>query len=88
MKQNVPVDEMIAKMFVMIADIKAHMATSDDVVDLKNDLDQIRTILDRHTDMLDRDELERLALTKQVDRHQDWIDRASSRLDVAADYVS
>ena len=39
-------------------------------------------ILDRQGGMLDTDETERLALNKQVNRHEDWITRAAPKVSV------
>lgn len=39
--------------------------------------DKVYRILDHHTELLDRDESEWLVLSKQVDRHNDWIERAA-----------
>lgn len=86
MKQQVSTDDVILKMFAMIEEMRLEMATKDDIASVREDIDKIRTILDHHTDMLDRDELERQALGKQVGRQQDWIDRAGAQLDVAVDY--
>lgn len=44
--------------------------------------DGLYTILDQHTAMLDKDESERLALNKQVDRHEDWIERSSKKIGI------
>lgn len=50
--------------------------------ELNQKIDNIYTILDRQTGMLDTDETERLALSKQVDRHDDWIERAAPKVGV------
>jgi hypothetical protein len=44
--------------------------------------DHVYRILDRQGAMLDTDETERLALNKQVNRHEDWITRAAPKVDV------
>lgn len=68
--------------------IKSNMATQDDIAKVheematKEDTNHILNILDKHTDMLDTDELERLALSKQVDRLQDWAERSASKIGV------
>ncbi len=61
------------------AKVREEMAT-------KKDMDKVLTILDRHTGMLDTDELERLALSKQVDRLQDWAERTAPKVGVPIHY--
>ncbi len=68
--------------------IKHNMATQNDIAKVredmatKEDIDHVLNVLDKHTEMLDTDELERLALSKQVDRLQDWAERAAPKIGV------
>lgn len=75
-------DEQFSKLMDQFQKIDSRF---DDLqVDMDTKFDQIRTILDTHTGLLDTDELERLALQKQVERHQAWIDTVSPKLSVSA----
>ena len=75
-------DEQFSKLMDQFQKIDSRF---DDLqVDMDTKFDQIRTILDTHTGLLDTDELERLALQKQVERHQVWIDTVSPTLSVSA----
>lgn len=75
-------DEQFSKLMDQFQKIDSRF---DDLqVDVDTKFDQIRTILDTHTGLLDTDELERLALQKQVERHQAWIDTVSPKLSVLA----
>ncbi|MBP7760419.1 hypothetical protein KA093_01340 [Candidatus Saccharibacteria bacterium] len=72
------------KIASMLITMQQNMATKQDVDDIKVSLDTMRNILDTHTGLLDTDELERLALQKQVERHQAWIDTVSPKLSASA----
>jgi hypothetical protein len=61
--------------FATLADLE-RLATKDDT-------DRILTILDGVADRLSDDTTERAALTAQVDRHERWIERASSKTGVS-----
>ena len=67
---------------------RLRIATQDDIAKVredmatKEDINRVLNILDKHTEMLDTDELERLALSKQVDRLQDWAERAAPKIGV------
>ena len=74
--------DQFTKIFLLVQEVKSDMATKQDVTELKEDLNQIRNILDKHTGMLDTDEIERLALSAQVDRLQDWAERSGAKTGV------
>jgi len=74
--------DQFTKLFLLVQEVKSDMATKQDITELKEDLNQIRNILDKHTGMLDTDEIERLALSAQVDRLQDWAERSSAKTGV------
>ncbi|MDO4712664.1 MAG: hypothetical protein Q4B05_02035 [Candidatus Saccharibacteria bacterium] len=61
---------------------ESHEENHAQFAELNQKIDNIYTILDRQTGMLDTDETERLALSKQVDRHDDWIERAAPKVGV------
>lgn len=76
-------DEFSMRMFAEIESIKDRMddmATKDDVRVLS---DRVNNVLDRHSGMLDDDELERLSLGKQVDRHEHWIGKVAPKVGVS-----
>ena len=50
--------------------------------EMRQGFDRVNNVLDQQSVMLDRDETERLALSKQVDRHDDWIERAAKKTGV------
>lgn len=80
-------DELAQKMLTILAGIQEENNRRFSEMDKKFEelhakLDGIYNILDRQTDMLDIDETERLALSKQVDRHDDWIERAAPKVGV------
>lgn len=72
-------DEIILEMYAMMQT----MATKDDlemsIGRVERRLEGIENLLDTHTELLDKDELERLALSAQVSRHDDWIVRAADK---------
>jgi len=70
------------KLFNLVHDVRSDMASKQDVHEIKQSIDEIRTILDKQSDMLDTDETERLALSKQVSRLQDWADRTAPKVNV------
>lgn len=51
--------------------------------ELNRKIDNIYTTLDRQAGMFDTNQTEHLALSKQVDRHDDWIERATLEIGVA-----
>ena len=55
-------------------------ADIDQNVAKKTDVDRILKILDYQSDLLEVDEIERLALTKQVNRLQDWVERTAPKV--------
>ena len=61
---------------------KAHERLDEMNKKFSRKFDGVYNLLDRQTDMLDTDEVERLSLTKQVDRHDDWIERAAPKVGV------
>ncbi len=71
------------KLFNLVHEIRTDMASKQDVSDIKQSIDDIRMTLDKQSTMLDTDETERLALSKQVDRLQDWADRTAPKVGVA-----
>lgn len=74
--------EVILEMYKAIQRIEGRLenfATRDET---DEKFDQILRILDRQGGMLDTDETERLALNKQVNRHEDWITRAAPKVSV------
>ena len=80
--------DQFTKLFLLVQEVKSDMATKQDVTELKEDLNQIRNILDKHTGMLDTDEIERLALSAQVDRLQDWAERSGAKTGVRISQAS
>ena len=50
--------------------------------ELNRKIDNIYTTLDRQASMLDTNQTEHLALSKQVDRHDDCIERATLEIGV------
>lgn len=50
--------------------------------EMREGFDRVNSTLDQQSILLDRDEAERLALSKQVDRHDDWIERAAEKTGV------
>lgn len=75
-------DTSIERLYKKVYDMEDRMATKDDIARLDNNIDQLRSILDKHAGILETDELERLALGKQVLRHDEWITRAAGVIDV------
>ena len=51
--------------------------------ELNRKIDNIYTTLDRQAGMFDTNQTERLAPSKQVDRHDDWIERTTLEIGVA-----
>ncbi len=51
--------------------------------ELNRKIDNIYTTLDRQAGMFDTNQTKRLAPSKQVDRHDDWIERATLEIGVA-----
>lgn len=51
-------------------------------IGVREGFDGVNNVLDQQSVLLDRDETERLALSKQVDRHDDWIERAAEKTGV------
>ena len=50
---------------------------------LNRKIDNVYTTRDRQAGMFDTNQTEHLALSKQVDRHDDWIERATLEIGVA-----
>jgi len=50
--------------------------------ELNRKIDNIYTTLGRQASMLDTNQTKHLALSKQVDRHDDWIERATLEIGV------
>lgn len=72
--------------FQKILKLMQHFDERFDGLEAKIDkeFDEVKNVLDKHTGMLDTDELERLALQKQVDRHEAWIDAAARKLSTSS----
>lgn len=73
-------DDQFLKLFNYMQGMKAEL--SEEIAQVKSDTDEIKNVLDKHTGFLETDEIERLSLGKQVDRHEDWIERAAPKIDV------
>lgn len=73
-------DDQFKKLFRYMQDMRQDMDEAMQGMDKK--LDGIRNVLDSHTGMLDTDEIERLALSAQVDRHDDWIHKAANKIEL------
>ena len=69
-------EKMFSGLEKRVGNIEENMAT-------KKDIDDIMIILDRQSEMLETDELERLALSAQVGRHEDRLDRVEAKLKLA-----
>ncbi|MFZ1812299.1 MAG: hypothetical protein WAU02_02110 [Candidatus Saccharimonadales bacterium] len=50
--------------------------------EMQQGFDRVNMVLDQQSILLDRDEAERLSLSKQVDRHDEWIERAAKHTGV------
>lgn len=50
--------------------------------EIQDEIRGVHNILDMHIGMLKSDELERQSLGVQVSRHDDWIERAATKIDV------
>mgnify|MGYP003590914291 CR=1 FL=1 len=68
------------KSFKHIEEVRADL--KQDISQVHGRIDDVYGILDKHYSLLETDEMERLALSKQVDRHDEWIQRASKKLNV------
>lgn len=68
------------KLFAFLDEFRQEINDKLDESDKK--IDSIYNILDKQTGLMDTDETERLALSKQVDRHEDWISRAAPAVGV------
>ena len=68
------------KSFKHIEEVRADL--KQDISQVHGRIDDVYGILDKHYSPLETDEMERLALSKQVDRHDEWIQRASKKLNV------
>jgi ABC-type dipeptide/oligopeptide/nickel transport system ATPase subunit len=76
-------DEMIAEIYALAVRADAKIDTmQEDMNVLKKDVELVKNVLDRYAGMLDDDEIERIALSKQVDSHEDWIARAAIKTNV------
>lgn len=75
-------DDQFHKLYRLMQQLVDNGATKDDISTLHKKLDDIYTVLDKQSELLDTDETERLALSKQVDRHDDWIERAADNIGV------
>lgn len=73
-------DKLFRYMQAMKTELSGEMA--DLKAELKSDLSSVQSTLDRHSKFLEDDEVERLSLGKQVDRHEDWISRAAPAVNV------
>ena len=82
LSQDMATRKDIAQIYGHVQSLSQEMATKEDIAEIKEDIDHIKNILDQHFGMLDTDETERLALSKQVDRHEDWIIRAAKKTSV------
>lgn len=74
------IDKSLERLYAKVFEMEDNMATKADIARLDHNIDAIRNILDRHSDFLETDELERLSLGKQVSRHEDWIERAAAKI--------
>ncbi len=74
-------DEVILEMYHMMKSIESSMVTKDDIAVVAARLDDIDTLLDKQSELLDRDEIERQALCAQVGRHDDWIANNSPKIE-------
>lgn len=70
--------------------MQQNMATKDDVVGiekLQNDITTVLNILDQHTTLLETHELERHALTAQVERDEEHIAQLAAKAKLKLDYT-
>jgi hypothetical protein len=63
-------------------EIASSKADKSDIDRLKRDVNRVLEHLDALRDNTDADELERGALNLQVDRHEAWIEKASTAIGV------
>lgn len=77
-------DDQFDKLYQTIQGISLTNAAA--IADLEKQMnmrfDEIMRILDKQSALLDVDETERMALSKQVDRHEDWVERAADKVGV------
>ena len=73
------------KMFQYVREMREEMNRQFENTMSKEDGDRILTLLDELHGKTDIDDTERLAMTRQLDRHEDWIEKASVKLGVKYD---
>lgn len=78
------VEDRIDKMDYRFDRIEATMATKEDLEKYatKEEFDQLKNSVDSILKHLDIDATERLAISNQVDRHEDWIEEAAPKVGV------
>lgn len=77
-------DDQFLKIMQALKQLEDRLVDSEDSLrgEIHEGFDRVNNILDQQSILLDRDETERLALSKQVDRHDDWIGRATVKTGV------
>lgn len=73
------------KLFLAITEVKDRLVRIEENKADKSDIDRLHTTLDGIAGRFDIDDTERLALTAQVDRHENWIERAAPSTGVSYD---
>lgn len=73
-------DDEFTKLFKYIQEMRSGM--QDGFAALYKEFDKIHNDIDHLAKMSATDKIERLALNKQVDRHEDWINRAAPAVNV------
>lgn len=82
MTQQKSPDDIQLEMYRMMQQLTERITVIEENMATKQDIDRVMNILDAHTEMLETDEMERLAMSAQVSRHQDWIERADKVLKI------
>lgn len=75
-------DYQFTKLFKYVEETRKEVSAIRENMATKDDIDKIYTILDKHTEFLETDETERLALSAQVGRLQNWAERSNAKIGV------
>ena len=73
-------DDQFTKLFKYVEETRQEVSAIREDMATREDVDKILRILDKQSELLDTDEVERLALSAQVGRLQDWAERAGAKI--------
>ncbi len=63
--------------------IKIRANLDETRTELKSDINRVYDLVDKQLKQNETDQIEHLAINRQLDRHEDWIEKASSKLKVS-----